>query len=97
MTKRGPERPEQRLPQQARPAGSSVPLKPSTQQGEDGVDRTGTDRERPTAASVRLALEGSEAQTARGSGPPGEMLVGRLSGWWHGGTDGDREIADALG
>ena len=94
MTKRGPERPDQRLPQQARPAGSSVPLKPSTQQEEDGVDRTGTDL---AAASVRLALEGAEAQTARGSGPPGEMLVGRLSGWWHGGTDGDREIADALG
>ena len=71
-----------------------MPLKPSTQQGKDGVDRTGTDL---AAASVRLALEGAEAQTARGSGPPGEMLVGRLSGWWHGGTDGDREIADALG
>ena len=75
-----------------------MPLfKPSTQQEADGVDRTGTDL---AAASVRLALEGSEAHTARGSGPPGEMLVGRLreSGWWLGGaTDGDREIADALG
>ena len=38
------------------------------------------------AASVRLALEGAEAQTARGSGPPGEMLVGRLSGRVGGGT-----------
>jgi hypothetical protein len=83
VTKRGPERPDQRLPQQARPAGSSVPLKPSTQQGKDGVDRTGTDL---AAASVRLALEGAEAQTARGSGPPGEMLVGRLNGRVGGGT-----------